>query len=263
LTYQSGSWGAGGGPTNGTYYIPSLVKELNILDMLEQALKKYVNGSFKTTNKSLISTQSATSLKLQNNSVDYIFVDPPFGSNLIYSELNMMWESWLKVITESHSEAIECKAHNKDIFDYRDLMLKSFSECFRVLKPGKWMTVEFSNTKASVWNTIQYCIQNVGFVIANVSALDKQKGSFNAQVNPTSVKQDLVISCYKPSDEFENHFKNQQNEIAVWDFVIEHFHHLPIHIKKDNMTSSIIERSAKVIYDRFERFPENSYVQKY
>jgi len=254
LTYQSGSWGAGGGPTNGTYYIPSLVKELNIQDMLGQALKKYLNGSFQCTKNSLITTQSATLLKLANNSVDYIFVDPPFGSNLIYSELNMMWESWLKLFTQSHDEAIECKAHNKDIFDYRDLMLKSFKECFRVLRPGKWMTVEFSNTKASVWNTIQYCIQNVGFVIANVSALDKQKGSFNAQVNPISVKQDLVISCYKPSEEFEKRFNKQGYESTIWDFVLEHLRHLPVHVKKDNATSSIVERSSKVIYDRLISF---------
>src|SRR5690606_34863298 len=96
LTYQSGTWGAGGGPTNGTYYIPSLVKELNILDMLHQALKKYLNGSFNPTSNTIITTQSATTLPLDDNCVDYIFVDPPFGSNLIYSELNMMWESWLK-----------------------------------------------------------------------------------------------------------------------------------------------------------------------
>ncbi|MEA1992066.1 MAG: hypothetical protein U9N58_07720 [Thermodesulfobacteriota bacterium] len=71
------------------------------------------------------------------------------------------------------------------------------------------MTVEFSNTKATVWNNIQTAITDSGFVVANVSSLDKKKGSFNAQTNPTSVKQDLVISAYKPNGGFEERFQRE------------------------------------------------------
>lgn len=254
LTYQSGQWGAGGGPTNGTYYIPSLVKELNIVDMLDQALKKYIKASIKSNYTSVISSQSATSLQISNNSVDYIFVDPPFGSNLIYSEINFVWESWLKVFTHVEEEAIESKSQNKDLFVYRNIILKSFKECFRVLKPGKWMTVEFSNTKASVWNIIQYCIQNAGFIIANVSALDKQKGSYNAQTNPTSVKQDLVISCYKPSIDFEHNFNNADSQYAIWDFINEHLNHIPTYINRNDENALIIERTPRILYDRLISF---------
>ena len=55
------------------------------------------------------------------------------------------------------------------------------------------MTVEFSNTSASIWNTIQTAIQNSGFIIANVTGLDKKQGSFKAVNTLTAVKQDLVI----------------------------------------------------------------------
>jgi DNA modification methylase len=254
LTYQSGQWGAGGGPTNGTYYIPSLVKELNIVDMLDQALKKYIKASINSNYTSVISSQSATSLQISSNSVDYIFVDPPFGSNLIYSEINFVWESWLKVFTHVEEEAIESKSQKKDLFVYRNIILKSFKECFRVLKPGKWMTVEFSNTKASVWNIIQYCIQNAGFIIANVSALDKQKGSYNAQTTPTSVKQELVISCYKPSLDFEHIFKMADSQYAIWDFINEHLNHIPTYINRNDENTLIIERTPRILYDRLISF---------
>ena len=72
------------------------------------------------------------------------------------------------------------------------------------------MTVEFSNTSAAIWNGIQTALQRAGFVIANVSALDKKQGSFKAVTTTTAVKQDLIISCYKPSAEFENKFKIEQ-----------------------------------------------------
>lgn len=116
------------------------------------------------------------------------------------------------------------------------------------------MTVEFSNTKASVWNIIQYCIQNAGFIIANVSALDKQKGSYNAQTNPTSVKQDLVISCYKPSIDFEHNFNNADSQYAIWDFINEHLNHIPTYINRNDENALIIERTPRILYDRLISF---------
>jgi DNA modification methylase/DNA-directed RNA polymerase subunit RPC12/RpoP len=238
LTYQSGTWGAGGGPQSGTLYIPSLIKELNIIRMLRDAIEKVVfcdGESFYC-----LSTQSSTTLPIPNNSIDYIFIDPPFGSNLNYSELNILWESWLKTRTNNKEEAIENKTQKKGSDEYRVLMTNCFKEAYRALAPGRWMTVEFSNTKASVWNNIQTSIAEAGFVIANVSALDKEKGSFNAETNPTSVKQDLIISAYKPNGGFEERFqKEAQTEEGVWDFVRTHLKYLPVTKRIQGLRSKV------------------------
>ena len=74
-------------------------------------------------------------LILNNNSIDYIFTDPPFGGNIMYSELNFIWESWLKVITNNKKEAIENNTQNKGFLEYQDLMLQCFIEYYRILKP--------------------------------------------------------------------------------------------------------------------------------
>lgn len=261
FTYMSGVWGAGGGPMAGTLYIPSLHKELRILKQLGAALnqrKKILNDS--KIGNYIGGTGSFTDFtNLKSNTCDYIFLDPPFGANLNYSELSFLWEAWLKCRTNIQSEAIESKFQKKGPAEYQELMSKSFTTAFRVLKPGKWMTVEFSNTNAAIWNIIQTSITQSGFVISNVSALDKKKGTFNAQNNPTSVKQDLVISCYKPSNEFNVKFELHQSQpVAVWDFVEEHLNHLPIHLLKANATTAIIERSPKILFDRLIAF----YVQK-
>ena len=255
-TYQSGVWGAGGGPMSGTLYMPSLVKELNAIKLLESAIKDKAKITFPNKiGNCLISVQSATKLySFPNNSVDYIFTDPPFGANLMYSELNYFSESWLKVKTNNKLEAIENNSQHKSTLEYQDLMSKSFSEYFRVLKPGKWMTVEFSNTSAAIWNAIQASLQKAGFVVANVAALDKQKESFKAVTTPTAVKQDLVISCYKPTLEFEENFNSFQGDVVVWDFVAEHLNHLPVHLRRENSTAAIVERSPKILYDRLISF---------
>ena len=243
----------------GTLYISSMPAEQSVIFYLKKRLKKYQSSSNLSKERILIGTSSAGQKKITNSFVDYIFTDPPFGANLMYSELNFLWESWLKLKTNNSKEAIENKVQGKGFSDYTQLMTESFQEYYRILKPGKWMTVEFSNTNAGIWNGIQTALQRAGFIVANVAALDKKQGSFKAVTTTTAVKQDLVISCYKPSSEFDQKFQqSQHSEVGVWDFVEEHLQHLPVHLQKDNSTTAIIERSPKILYDRLIAF----YVQR-
>lgn len=253
---QGGSFGAGGGPMNGVIYFPSIIKELPVFKVLKEHLRKtYGVKKLIKNSRSLISTQSMSDFQnLKDNSIDYIFTDPPFGANLMYSELNFLRESWIKVFTDNKKEAIENKTQKKSTLVYQEIMTHCFAEYYRILKPNKWMTIEFSNTSAAVWNGIQTALQRAGFIIANVAALDKKQGSYNAVNNVTSVKQDLVISCYKPSNEFESKFKLTQGDVSVWDFVSDHLHHLPVHLKSGLSTTAIIERDPKILYDRLVKF---------
>lgn len=252
-TYMNGCWGAGGGPMSGTLYVPSLFKELNIfgqLDGLVNARNKIpINEN---PNNVLISTQSILDLRLlKDNSIDYIFTDPPFGKNFMYSEMNRISEMWLKAYTNNSDECIISNSQKKDFFMYQTLMQSAFQQYFRVLKSGKWMSVEFSNTSAMVWTCIQNAIKNAGFIIVNVSALDKKKESFKAVTTTTAVKQDLVITCYKPTAELINKFEQSTDKsTSAMDFIEELLYHLPVHLEKNNSTTAVIERSPKILYDR-------------
>ena len=159
------------------------------------------------------STSHAGFIDVPSNSIDYIFIDPPFGGNKMYSELNYLWESWLGVLTNNVPEAITNKVQKKDLPEYQKLMFECFNEFFRVLKPGRWLTVEFSNTNASIWNSIQTTLQEAGFIVANVAALDKKQGSFKAITTPTAVKQDLIISAYKPNGGLEKRFLKKASSL--------------------------------------------------
>jgi hypothetical protein len=172
----------------------------------------------------------------------------------MYSELNFLSESWLKVRTNNLKEAIENKAQGKSLLDYQELMTECFKEYQRVLKSGKWMTVEFSNTSAAVWNGIQTALQKAGFIIANVAGIDKKQGGMRSITTAIAVRQDLAISCYKPTAEFESKFKTASGDVAVWDFIQEHLQHLPVHLMREDSTASIIERSLKILFDRLITF---------
>jgi len=250
------------GYQSGTLYIPSLPVEKNIfIGLITQKLPIIKESLAWVNSWNITATMSTEHTKFEEDSVDYFFFDPPFGSNIMYSELNFLWESWLKVMTNNKAEAIENNVQHKGINEYRQLMTACFKEAYRVLKPGRWMTVEFSNTKASVWNSIQTALADAGFIVANVSALDKKQGSFNAVTNTTSVKQDLVISAYKPNGGFEDRFqKKASTEEGVWDFVRTHLKYLPV-VKRGAIATHLIgvtERDPRILYDQMVAY----YVRK-
>ena len=84
-----------------------------------------------------MSTASSTNLVgIPDASVDYLFVDPPFGANIMYSESSFLWEAWLKVRTNQKKEAIVNETQHKGLPEYQSIMTDCFREFIRVLKPG-------------------------------------------------------------------------------------------------------------------------------
>ena len=240
----------GNGILNGTLYVSSLNAETDVIKVARGKVSDFVRALI-PREYSAIQCQSLENSGLQPDSLDYIFLDPPFGANLNYSELNFLWESWLSVFTNNAPEAIQNSTQNKGANEYRQLMTACFRGAYRILKPGRWMTVEFSNTKASVWNSIQTALTEAGFIVANVSVLDKKQGSFKAVTTPTAVKQDLVISAYKPNGGFEERFqKEAKTAEGVWDFVRNHLKHLPVTKRQGTRMQFIQERDPRILFDQ-------------
>jgi predicted RNA methylase len=199
-----------------------------------------------------VSIGSAASLPIVDASVDYIFTDPPFGENIYYADLNFLVEAWHGVTTSPSNEAIVDSFKDKDLPWYQNIMEACFSEYFRVLKPGRWMTVVFSNSKASVWNSIQVALQQAGFVVAEVTALDKTQGSYRQVTSANAVKQDLVVSCYKPNGGLEDRFEERGlTDDTPWDFVQTHLKNLAVWKRgKSGEIEVIAERDPRRIFDR-------------
>lgn len=236
-------------------YIPSNLAERNLFLLIDGKIDDFTRANLERIKARQAVTLSSLSAPYISNSllrmIDYVFIDPPFGDNLQYSELSFLWEAWLGIVTNNEHEAIENRTQGKSINDYRALMTDCFRQVYKALRPGRWMTVEFSNTSSSVWNSIQTALSDAGFVVGNVSALHKGQGTFNAQTNPTSVKQDLVISAYKPNGGFEERFlKEAQSEEGVWVFVRTHLQYLPVTKQQGALLQFIPERDPRILFDQ-------------
>lgn len=238
------------GPMSGTLYVSPLWVEISPIKFLEEKIKAHKKIDL-TNSRSFVSNNSATKLMLEDNSIDYIFTDPPFGENLQYSELNAIYESFINIRTNDLKEAVINKPQGKSVDEYRELMTSSFNEYYRVLKPGKWITVEFSNSKNTIWISIQEAISKAGFIVCDVSILDKKKGTTKQLSLQNAVKQDLIISAYKPSEELlkiTEESTNQHN--CCWSFIEEHLSKLPRLVIVDNHIDLIAERTKYTLFDR-------------
>ena len=240
----------------GVYYVPSQVSEVSPLYALrgKHRLLKTALSRTSAYAVSTVSTSDGSQTTLPSNSIDYVFTDPPFGENIYYADLNYLVESWHRVRTASRSEAIIDRAKGKTIGHYQRLMQRCFTEYCRVLKPGRWMTVVFHNSRNAVWNAIQEAMLAAGFVVADVRTLDKRQGSYR-QVTSTAVKQDLVISAYKPNHGLESRFAlDAGTEEGVWDFTSTHLRQLPVFVAKDDEAEVIAERQDFLLFDRMVAF---------
>jgi hypothetical protein len=253
---------------SGIYYAPSLHSECHPRYNLEgtsvargkrKSLLKTWEASPARLGGVSISTASSTRLDLPDASVDYVFVDPPFGSNIYYADLAYLTESWHRVWTNTAEEAIVNQSRRvpREMGEYGELMQQCFVEFNRVLKPGRWMTVEFSNSSNEVWLTIQHALAKAGFVVADTRIIDKQHLSYRQVTATNAVKRDLVISAYKPADELAERIGPAAGTPdTAWAFVREHLHHLPVTVERDPSGEQrvIRERLPDRLYDRMEAF---------
>jgi len=241
---------------SGTMFVGSLISEVSpeysMTNKLKRLLKLSMPGVYGQT---AITCQSTTNIQaLPTSSLDYIFIDPPFGNNLHYSELNFFWEAWLKVLTQREPEAVMDKGRSRTLHDYQDLMSLAFQELHRVLKAGRWITIEFHNSSNSVWVAIQEALELAGFVVADVRTLDKKQETYKQSIQKL-VKQDLVISAYKPNGGLEDRFKLEAGTVdGVWDFVRTHLKQLPIFVSKDRKLELVPERMNYLLFDRMVAF---------
>lgn len=201
---------------NQTYYIAPVYYEWNVFDLYNRKIKAAIkaNEELFGSNKISSSTHASVSYEiasadalrhLSNNSIDYVFTDPPFGSNIFYSDMNLFHEAWLGTVTDYKSEAVVHTTGNRRNGAeerYQGLLRKSFEEAWRVLKPGKHLSVVFGNSSGRIWGLVQRALRDAGFksTPVHVAILDKGQRSVKGLNSGSEgvVTVDLVLTVQKP-----------------------------------------------------------------
>jgi hypothetical protein len=116
--------------------------------------------------------------------------------------LNFIWEAWLGLDTHWHDdEIIVNDVRGKTEDDWADMMKSAFSECFRILKPGRWLSVCYHDTSEGTWQYIQDLFAEIGFIAdetGNALFIDTAQKSIKQITADKVTKRDLVINFRKP-----------------------------------------------------------------
>lgn len=239
-------WGGSGNTPR--FNVPYIFNESNVfLTFIRKARTIHdhlLSTAYYYSGKAVVVQNSATQLDyLPDECIDLIFTDPPFGANINYSEMNIIWESWLNKFTNTTEEAIINKVQNKDVRKYQELITKSLKEAYRVLRKGHWMLLVFMNSSSEVWQSIKESISVAGFEIKSVSVFDKQHGTFKHFVaGDTPGCCDLVIHCWKPESKAEMSHKssNLTYKKHIIDFLssldLSNVKNTYLHVQRDEET---------------------------
>ncbi len=191
----------GGSSNTANYNVPFISNEQNVFRTFARkanTISWYFQSAPRVRRAVEVRTASACDLRhVPGKSVDYVFTDPPFGGNINYSEMNFLWESWLRQHTDTRDEAIMNAVQGKGADEYRALLTRAFRECRRVLKDESWMTVIFHNSSREVWVALQAAIGDAGFAVRGTQTFDKEHGTFKQFVSDNAVGYDLVLHCRK------------------------------------------------------------------
>jgi DNA modification methylase len=196
----------GGNISKGSYYVPPVNKEMNVFAAFARKAKAVAKGQdaavLKTTD-AIISTQSATRLDtIPSNSIDYIFTDPPYSDKVPFSDLNLPWEAWLGFRTDwTADEIIVHPDQKKGLAEWMDLMRAAMREMYRVLKPGRWISLCYHDTSEGSWGMLQDIAAEAGFVPDHSTEalyIDVSQKTFQQIVADKVNKRDLVVNFRKP-----------------------------------------------------------------
>lgn len=165
----------------GRYRIPKKIVEIPVLEVFKRRFsdlvkaKKETNDQFKDfvndkTFKAVVGTATNIRNYLNDNSVDYIYTDPPYGGHITYLDLSTIYNSWLKFdVTDDmrKNEVIEGGEIKHTMENYKELLRDSFSEMSRILKPQRWLSLVFHHREPSLWTNIVETAKSVGLEYKN------------------------------------------------------------------------------------------------
>jgi DNA modification methylase len=203
--------------SNQNYYIAPVFYEWNVYELFERKVDaairsdQFIREQMKARGVEQVSNvnyvaASAEALNLPDAGIDYVFTDPPFGSQIFYSDMNLFQEVWLGKFTDDEREAVVDRSGNgstvRSVERYERLITDALKECRRVLKDDGWLSLVFSNSSGEMWLLVQRAIDAAGFVLEHVTMLDKGQRSVKGLASGFEgiVTSDLILTMRKATE---------------------------------------------------------------
>lgn len=181
------------------YHIPPVGKEQNVLSVFKRKYrditkaKAFLQNEIDLENKKnsvkIIKTD-AKRLPLPDESVDYVFIDPPYGGMVPYAELNLFYSAWLHEKEDLDGEIIiPMDFEKKDgyVEKWGKYIETAFGEATRVLRQGGHFTVAFHSTFSNIWNELKDIMtRRLGLSFVNIVENERGTTFHTNHINDTN-----------------------------------------------------------------------------
>ena len=208
LTLKSQHVQGGGGYLPGMYYIPPVRKERNPLFSFRRIVGQVARGADEMhshssfhNSQSWVGVGSATDLSVVGDeTVDFVFLDPPYSDKIQFSELNFVWESWLGLVEDwGDQEIVLNRARGRTLVEWENQINLVAAEVFRVLRPGGRAALTYDDPRQGTWPVLLDALKRAGFdeVGATNSYAVKQQ-TFVQRRSPGASRRDTLTVFGKP-----------------------------------------------------------------
>jgi len=169
------------------------VKNVRTAKLLIEERKRF-NGTKYTPAYKIYNKSSIQLSDIEDQSIDYILTDPPYGDAIQYSELSYIWNCWLQKEFKIKDEVVINPVQNKGIDEFQEQLNGFFSNAKRVLKHSGYFTLCFQNKDMRIWLGIIQSVKNAGFDLHNIEVYDTFGSPYNRHWAKFSPKSDLYVT---------------------------------------------------------------------
>jgi hypothetical protein len=139
---------------------------------------------------------------VDEESVDFIMTDPPYGGLVQYFDLSSIWLNWLKKYDDkyrlNYDAEITIKPGIIDLDLYQQRFTNAIKVLYKVLKPKAKIVFTFHNKNIQVWNAFLNSIILAGFKIEKVIHQQNRRTGESNVANPYGTSgTDFYIRCVK------------------------------------------------------------------
>lgn len=152
---------------------------------------------------------------IPNESVDLVLTDPPYGANVMYSELIDFFHVWnykssiareigfIEPLSPKSNEIIVNSVAEKDFNFYKDGITLVLSECYKKTKNNGYLVFSFHDKSLDSWLAILQSIHDAGFLLSNCYPVQAEARTGAHTSNKNSIGIDLMLVCQKQQYTYE------------------------------------------------------------
>jgi DNA modification methylase len=139
---------------------------------------------------------------IEEDSIDFIMTDPPYGGLVQYLDLSTIWLIWLKKFDQrfspNYESEITVKRNIQNLNTYKIKFQNGIKNLFKVLKDDGKIIFTFHNKDIKIWNAFLNAIALSGFKIEKVIHQQNRRTGESNVANPYGTSaSDFYIRCIK------------------------------------------------------------------